>query len=422
MQLSVKRPPQEYLLLAGLAFIPALAIVVSARVGAGMQGDSFGYVAASESVIEVARSALGLRVFLDAAPGYVHWPLGYPLWLSVHAVANVPVGAWALGMNAILSGLLVLLTFLLARVAGLAEGWRLVPPALVALSPAMVEIGWRVQSEALFTVLFTATVILLAGAIRQRSISWSSVAGVSALASGAYLVRYMGAFLIPIVGLAALWLALKSLKQDRWIRSAVLIAGSFVGVLLQGIRNLHQGAEFLGSDRYVQRFTVVEVLDQSFPWVGSYVFPLRVSQISLVVTLGVLAVLAAAVVVAIRQRNSIIPFLFVVWIFFWGALLVSIYFQDTSPVDWRFIHPVFPIFATLLAAGFAAIAGWPSERPPARAPNGTSTTVARITFGAVALCIAGLMVVSAVRLMSQIMDPVGGGSTTTIPVLQQYEN
>lgn len=68
MQLSVKKPPQEYLLLAALSFIPALAIVVSARVGAGMQGDSFGYIEASESIIEVARSSLGLQVFLDAAP------------------------------------------------------------------------------------------------------------------------------------------------------------------------------------------------------------------------------------------------------------------------------------------------------------------------------------------------------------------
>lgn len=421
MQLSVRKPPQEYLLLAVLSFIPALAIVVSARVGAGMQGDSFGYVAASESVVEVARSALGPDIFLNAAPGYVHWPLGYPLWLSVHALANVPVGAWALGTNAMLSGLLVMLTFLLARVAGLGEGWRLVPPALVALSPAMVEIGWRVQSEALFAVLFTATVTLLAGAIRHRSISWGAVAGVSVLVSCAYLVRYMGAFLIPIVGLAALWLALKSPKKDRWLRSAALIAGSLVGVILQGIRNLHQGADFLGSDRYVQRFTVVEVLDQAFPWIGSYVFPLRVSWISLLVAVGVLAIVGAAVVVAIRQRNSIILFLFVVWIVFWGALLVSIYFQDTSPVDWRFIHPVLPIFATLLAAGFSAIARPLSDRPPDHLTE-REPQWRRIAFGAVALCISGLMIVSAVRLMSQIMDPVGEGATSTIPVWQQYEN
>lgn len=336
-------------------------------------------------------------------------------------MVNLPLGAWALSMNAILSGLLVVLTFFLARLAGLAAGWRLVPPALVALSPAMVEIGWRVQSEALFTLLFTATVTLLAGAIRHRSISWSSVAGVSGLVSGAYLVRYMGAFLIPIVGLAALWLALKSPKQDRWLRSAVLIAGSLVGVILQGIRNLHQGADFLGSDRYVQRFTVVEVLDQAFPWIGSYLFPLRVSWISLLVSIGVLTIVGAAVVAAIRQRNSIIPFLFIVWIVFWGALLVSIYFQDTSPVDWRFIHPVFPIFATLLVSGLSAIARWPSDRPPDHLTE-REPQWRRITFGAVALCISGLMIVSAVRLMSQIIDPVGEGATSTIPVWQQYEN
>ena len=415
----LRLPRREALTLLALCLIPATAVLASARVGAGMQGDSFGYIAASESVVATSSTTPIWRLFIDAAPGYVHWPLGYPMWLSLHAVFNLPVGAWSVASNAFLSALLVLVTYLLASVAGLGSRWRLLSAALVSVSPAMVEIGWRVQSEALFSLLFVLAVTLLAQAINSRSISWPQIVSVSVLVSCAYLVRYMGAFLIPIVGIAALWLVFKSPQRDRWVKSAALLVGSLVGVLLQGLRNLQQDAEFLGSDRYVQRFSPVEVIDQALPWIGSHLVPLRSAWLSTLVTLAVLSILVTAVVIAIRRRNAVLVFLSITWAFFWSALLLSIYFQDTSPVDWRFIHPVLPVFAVLFISGTAFFFDWASVDVYGRPPvHGRKVRLA--IRGAVAFGLIGLLLLSSLRLTLQIRDPVGSGATTTIPVLQNH--
>lgn len=404
-----------------LCLIPATAILVSARVGAGMQGDSFGYIAASESIIATSSTTPIWRLFPDAAPGYVHWPLGYPLWLSLHAVFNAPVGAWSVASNAVLSALLVLVTYQLARVAGLGPRWRLLSAAFVAVSPAMVEVGWRVQSEALFSLLFILAVTMLAQAISKSSINWPQIVGVSVLVSCAYLVRYMGAFLIPIVGIAALWLLIQSPRWVQFLKSAALVVGSLFGIFIQGIRNLQQGADFLGSDRYVQRFSAAEVVGQAFPWIGSYLVPLRVTWLSSLIAIAVLSVFVFASLMAARRRNSVLPFLSIIWVSFWLLLLSSIYFQDTSPVDWRFIHPVFPVFVVVMVSGVSLISSWASANAPNGSPgNGQRVQPAiRVTL---VLALVGLLLLSCMRLVLQIRNPLGTGATTTIPVLEHYKN
>ena len=406
----------ERLLLILLIAVPGVSIMASARLGVGLQGDSYPYLAAAGSVSEQIRAGNLGGAFLDSAAGFVHWPIGFPMWISLHSLMGISPVLWSLLSNVALSGLLVWLTYRLALLAGLTTDLSLVSAAFVSLSPAMVEVGWRVQTEALFSAIFLGSVILLARSVKMEALSWRRVVALSGLVSSAYLIRYMGAFLFPAVLLAVTWIAYRNLTKSQIVRISVLCFGSSLGILLQGIRNIHHGAEFLGSDRYVQRFTTGEVVSQALPWVGSYWWPQRNLVLSLLASCLVLGLVLAALVRAFKTRTWAVVYLFFVWIGFWLLLLGSIYYQDTSPVDWRFIHPVFPISAVLVVGGSAFLIRRVG-RPRARLgkPSLVAASLQSRTF--MSLMFAALLVVMAARLATEVVDPQGSGATDLAPLM-----
>lgn len=380
-----------------------------------MQGDSFGYARAAEELGVAWQSGAPASALFTAVPGYVHWPIGYPVWLSFHSIVDLPIGLWALGSNAVFCGLLVFMTYRLAIGLSMSPNLALLSCSFVAFSPAIVEVGWRLQGEALFSILFLLAITRLTMTIRKACLKWMDVTVVCLAVSAATLVRYMAVFLIPFVLLASIYIFLQSRSEKPVAKLLAMVMGSLGGVVLQGVRNLAQGSSFIGSDRYVERFTPGEVLLQAYPWLGSYWWPLRWETVSLAVALVVLFLVTISLISAWRSGAHDRVFVGAVWAGFWGMLLASIYFQDTSPVDWRFIHPVFPLGCVLVAIGANTV--WE------KASGATSTRTRmkargrrRLSFGLGATLVGAIMLVMVGRLIDEVRDPVGAGATSTIEV------
>lgn len=403
--------------LGALVAWPAIVLVSAVRIGAGLQGDSIRYLASAEALANRWGSVGIVAWFMDSAPGFVHWPLGYPMWLSVGPIAGMPLPLWGFITNCLFASLLVWLTYWLGRIALGRPRPALLAATFVAISPAMVEVNWRLQSEPLFTVLFMGVVAVLASAIRGAKLSWPAICLIAVLASGATMVRYMGLFLLPLVFAGAV-LAVRREPRARAIALVlVTMLGSLIGVVLQGLRNLSFGSGFLSDSRGLERFTIPDLLTQSVPWIGSYLLPLRVTVVSGLVAGAILMLFAWHATWMARERNWTVVFLYVVWAGFWGMLLLSIYAQDTSPIDWRFIHPVFGTFCILLIASATRavkqmaqmdgvrrlITGYP-WMPPA------AIWGSRVLLGV-------LLVVMLSRTLAMAVNPLGSGATSVIPLL-----
>lgn len=398
-----------------LCLIPAGSLWLAGRVGVGMQGDSFPYAAAAADLSPVLLAGSPVNTFLNAVPGFVHWPIGYPIWLSVGTASGLPMAMWSLVSNAILASVLVLLTFSLAKTCRLGPLASLAAASFVALSPAVIEVAWRMQSEALFSVLFTAAILVLARTIRYRSLTWTSVAAVSVFSSGAYLVRYMGLFLIPVIFVGSVILVAQARTRAQILRVSVMMFGSCLGIILQGLRNVAQGSDFLYSYSSISRFTPGEVVGQAIPWVGSYWWPQRLPLASWAFSALVITLVAVAILKAVQLRELSVMFVGVAWLVFWSLLIMSIYLRPVSPVDWRFIHPVLPLISVLVVVGWIDLRelgrgkrsdsdSWTFKHPRWMSWKSVSTGVYVL-----------LLLVMIARLWAEISDPMGAGATQVVP-------
>ncbi|RIX48921.1 MAG: phospholipid carrier-dependent glycosyltransferase [Rhodocyclales bacterium GT-UBC] len=160
---------------------------------------------------------------------------GYPIALLPFA-GEVPSGRTILNitlMQALLGILMVPLVFLIARRI-VPDKWALLPAALVAVSPQLVNMGVYILSESLFSFLLLLSIYCMLRQFKAPERSGLALLG-GVLIGCAALTRPTLQYLLPLVLLAMLPLLP---GKARW-RQAGLMSIGFLGVFLPWIaRNL----------------------------------------------------------------------------------------------------------------------------------------------------------------------------------------
>lgn len=178
--------------------------------------------------------------------------LGYPflLWLLGRLGSGDPFGVAKL-LAAIGGALMLGATWALARrIIGAAPA--LLAPAVLALSPFVVQYGLSVGTDMVFAALWmTALALLLAPRIPTQL--WVALAGL--VAGGAFLIRHPGIVLLPwgLIALAMITPAVShrsgAVSHLPWRLWAVFAAAWFIAVLPQLVVNVRDAGAPLWSQQ-----------------------------------------------------------------------------------------------------------------------------------------------------------------------------
>ncbi|MFQ5669167.1 MAG: glycosyltransferase family 39 protein [Acidobacteriota bacterium] len=161
-----------------------------------------------------------------------YWPPGYIAFLAAH----LHLGAGFLGAKltqVVLSTLLVVLVYVLARQAGRSLGAGsahrigLIAALIVTLHPTLIAFSHYLWSETLFLVLFVGGLILLTDVVETRSSGRAVMAGL--ILGLSCLIKVLPLYLLPLL---AAWLIFRTRRPRVEFLPAVLFLVSAFGVIM----------------------------------------------------------------------------------------------------------------------------------------------------------------------------------------------
>ena len=300
------------LLLVFFAAIPGLLLLFTFQDGMIWQGDSRAYISASDDLL-----AGQLPEKFDG------WPIGYPVLLALTAlVSGSSVSAAAISA-VVGGGLLVLATYSLIKEVSGKRVLALFASAFIAVSPGLLETGWIPQSDLWFAVSCTASLIPLAKALNtDRNMARWLLLG-ALLTTTATLFRYSGVALLPAVAAASL-LAPAGAASLRLLRtvSVTLLAG--LGYGLNVLWHISIGLGWSGIDRggVVDR-SAADVIPEVLIGLGRLVVPARFNSLVLVAGLLFVAVVASALIVALRSSSRAVVPASIFIVGFWASFGIA---------------------------------------------------------------------------------------------------
>lgn len=401
-------------LLALLVAYPIVVIALATSSGVLFSQDSVSYLAAARSLA----AGDGLTSF-DGQP-LTLFPPGLSIVLGVAEGLGWTAGSAAVVLNAACVGLVVLGTYLLARLA-LGSSWLgVAAAAVVSLSaPFTLSFVW-LWSEPLFTVLVVGLLLLLAWAIRVGRCPWWLVIAAGLLAGAAISVRYVGYVLLPVVGLG-IWQAARprgdhGAASRAWVRVLVALAIGLLAPALIVLRNLNAGSGPLG-DRYPGVRTLLDSTVEAVGVLGTFLLPSASSAVA--VALGVLVgvLVLVGIWVGLMDRNRVLLLLGLFSVLYVAAIVWSQTATRLDPPTPRLLTPTVPALAVLALGGLRVLlrrlrrdaVSW-------TASSGSATIRARGAGAAILIgCVVlGLVVVgsvaAAVRADARLVSDSRGGA------------
>lgn len=332
------------IVLLSLMALAMLLVLVAARSGLGVTPDSVNYVAGASSWSQ------GLGVLgLDGRP-LTLFPPGLPALLGSLAWLGAEAETAALVVNVVCAGLLVLGTYVLARLSQLLRSVSLGAAAVVAVSPALTSTLSMLWTEPVFSVLVVLTLICLMRLWgSDRGAKWSTITLAATLVALATSVRYAGVTLIPAVGVAV-WMSSRD-HRGRVRRTLVaVVAACFGPGLLLASNWLVTGAAM--GERYPGTQTFAQAVQRAVRLWGEYATQASGDVLKLVVGLIVLMLLVIGAIRSLRARSGatvIAAFLAAYWLLIWWS-------QSTTRIDVVSDRLGFPAFVpTVVLAILGAV-------------------------------------------------------------------
>ena len=342
------------LALAGLAVL--LALVATSK-GPGLTDDSVNYLSTGINVAE----GRGWRMLADQP--ITIFPPGVPAVVALGEAVGIE-GQLTLRLVSALSfgGIVVLGHLLLRRVTD-QPTVCLGATALLAVSPALLGISTMAWSEPLFIVLVLLFLLALDTVLERRALRSHDIATLAALASLAFLVRYIGIALVVLAGLALL-ARLRPLDRATLVRIVVLGLACVPVPVAVMLRNHAADGTYLGQ-RIPSPDSVLDSGHRILVTLGEWAYPHAAPGSSVLAWLGaaVLAAMAVGAVAAVHapgERTTVAVLLGFVLVYT-AYLLAASLGTAFEPINSRYLSPVHvPLMALGSAAVAAALRRWPA--------------------------------------------------------------
>lgn len=357
--MSDRRSPLPVLALGALAV--ALALVATWK-GPGLTDDSVNYLSTAINVAD----GRGWRMLADQP--LTIFPPGLPAIVAVGETLGVDGQTTLRLISAISFGGIVVLGHRLIRRAVPDPSVALGATALLAVSPALLGIAKMAWSEPLFIALVLAFLLHLDEVLHRRTLTHRDTVVLAALASLAFLIRYIGVALVVLGGLALL-VRLRPLDRRNLGRIATFGLLCSMVLIATMLRNHAADGTYLGQ-RIPSPDSVADSAHRVLVTVGGWAYPLDGPSDSTLAWLGliVLALLSSAAIAALRSatvdptRVAVHVGLLIVYVAYLFAASLGTAFE---PINSRYLSPVYVSLVVLGASGAAAIRRrWP--RPAAR--------------------------------------------------------
>lgn len=283
---------------AVLSFLAVLAVTRITRGGAGT--DAVCYCGIADNLV----AGKGLGFWLEDP--LVTWPPLWPLLLAaIIKVTGLRADVAAVFANAALTALTVLLIASIARRVIRRPSMRALCIIGFGLGPTLVGLASFIQTEPIFNVFVLAAILCCVASIREAE--WRWLGGAIVLTWVAFLSRYAGLYVIPIL---ASWLLIPrgpspgiDPRTWRW-RSALFYAVGATTVPAAWIaRNLAVSDTALGP-RYESGVGLARNTLEALNGVSNYLFVIRDTpeKPTALVVMAVLGVIGAlGLGVALRQ-------------------------------------------------------------------------------------------------------------------------
>lgn len=297
-----------------LCLIPGVLLILVFRGGVVWQGDAVAYLSAAQQ-LESGQLPTNFK----------WWPIAYPVALALaSSVAGGSLNG-AMLLAVVGSGLLIFATFTLVHILTKSNLLALGASGFMALSPGLLETAWTPQSDLLFAVLCTGTLVFLTKALMhdRNTTVWLAVGAL--FAALATMTRYSGIALIPSVAITALLLP----ATHTLTRGLRVVAASFIattGYLLNGVWHRSIGLAWGGVDRsdVIDR-SITEVASAALIGIGRLVVPPRFELAALTMGIAIAVVVLTSSLLALKSKSpGVVPsgvFVFVFWTTFAVAML-----------------------------------------------------------------------------------------------------
>ncbi|HSO96492.1 MAG TPA: hypothetical protein VLV81_10670 [Acidimicrobiia bacterium] len=324
----------------GCAALAVVATWIATRHGPGMSPDSVTYLSAARNLA----AGHGYADFTGQA--LTTFPPGYPALVAVLHVLGLSIATGARLVNAVSFGAVVLLAGVLIRRHTSSRAVTLGATALVAVSPALINIASTAWSETLFSALVLAFLLALEDGIAPGTPA-RALGAAGVLAGLAFLVRYAG---LSLLAVGALTIAAGAYRHG--LRTVARRLGVFLGAgsVLPGLwilRNAASGSRFLLGPRVAAPESWRSFLDRFLGGVQGLFTPGgSIGNVAVVaVVLGVAALGLSAALTPHRTRRGtwwrsrLMPL--VAYVVVYSGVVISAGKTAGASVDQRIAAPVY---------------------------------------------------------------------------------
>lgn len=341
-------PRRAHLGVALLVALDGALILVASRLGPGLSPDSVAYASAARSLAHSGE----LAAYFSTTPLTI-WPPGLPAILGMLISLGISTPTAAILLNLFAMAVCVALTFVLAVQTLHSRAWGLIVTALVAVSPATINLFTMLWSEPLFTVCVMLTLVILASFVHTASAGSRRILllGLCMAISAGCLIRYTGAALIPLASIGV-YLAL---RRDKGHRRALIHAGvvgllSSAGIVFMTCRNLILDGHPLG-DRLPSHTSLDSVVINTFRGLGEFVvFDNSCHNLQILGGILIVCVFAGGVGRTVRHGNTVLQTVLCFVILWWGLLIYSEVTTKVDRINSRLLYPALAAMAVVVAS------------------------------------------------------------------------
>lgn len=276
--------------------VAMLLATVATWKGPGLSQDSVGYLSTG---VNVARGD-GLRMLADQA--LTIFPPGLPLVAALGELVGLGAATTLRVVSIVSFGAIVLLGNRLLLRAASDPAIVLGSTVLLALAPALLGVATMAWSEPPFIAVSLGFLLALATVWEQRSVGARQLVLLAALASVAFLLRYIGISLVAVGGLALL-VALRPITRGSLERVAAFGLLCVPVPLICMLRNRAADGTILGN-RLPSHDSLREVTSRTLSTIGGWVLPGVEASTRVLGVVGLLAVGTLGVALLVLARRA----------------------------------------------------------------------------------------------------------------------
>ena len=375
LRLSRRADGLDALIVGAAALGTALVMARALPHGAGLTQDSLHY-------IEVARNVLAGEGFANY-DGTIHsiWPPGYPLLLAVAGLGIIDPHSVAAPLNAVLFGLTIFAVgrYLRRRLeTGFLALWACLA---IALALPLADVARFALSGMPFILFTTLALIQTDRALRDDR--WAALAWAAAFCALAWQMRYIGAAVPALAGLALLLQGGMPLSR-RLRRAAFFAAIAGAPMALWMLRNYLARGTLLTGNYDANRFSLSEILRDGAQILASWGQPLPewFAVIALaVLIIGLSVVMARGSKPCVRRACLIFGGFGLAYAALISAAIDLGY--PTQGVHPRFVAPLYIPLVVVAAFGLDGLFGWARDKRAATAGVGRQSFIRTLVWGGV---------------------------------------